>query len=80
MTSKVECKNRTDIDKYFEPKYFSFAFINSYFDFRDYERPIKQFIDDSLFFQMESQREKLANFYVMKGETQLEDQLFQLGN
>jgi hypothetical protein len=28
---------------------------------------------------MESQRQKRANLYVMKAETQLEDQLFQLG-
>jgi hypothetical protein len=49
-TSKVTCKNVTEIDDYFNPKYFSFAFVNSYFDFRDYEKPIKQFIDDSLFF------------------------------
>ncbi len=49
------------------------AFINSYFDFTDYEEPIKYFIDDSLFFQMESKRSKRANLYVMKAETQLED-------
>jgi len=50
----MECKNETEIDEFFDPKSFSFAFINSYFDFRDYDNPIKRFIDDSLFFQLES--------------------------
>jgi hypothetical protein len=35
-TSKMNCKNQTDIDKFFDPLYFSFAFINQYFDFSDY--------------------------------------------
>ncbi len=47
---KNKCKNQTEIDKFFEPLKFSFAFINQYFDFSDYEDPVKTFIDDSLFF------------------------------
>lgn len=79
MTTKQDCKDSDAINKFFEDLDFSVAFVNSYFDFTDYDNPIKYFIDDSLFLQMESQRQKRANMYVMKAETQLEDQLFQLG-
>ena len=73
------CKKKAEIDAFFEPKYFSFAFVNSYFDFLNYEQPIQYFIDDSLFFQLESDKEKKANFYVMKGEMEMQDNIFQLG-
>jgi hypothetical protein len=43
----------------------SIAFVNSYFDFSDYDLPVKQFIDDSVFFELESKRQKKANFLVM---------------
>lgn len=33
---------------------FNFAFINSYFDFNDYEKQIKFFIDDSFFWELEA--------------------------
>lgn len=78
VTTKPDCKDSDAINKFFEDLDFGVAFVNSYFDFSDYEEPIKYFIDDSLFFQMESQRQKRANLYVMKAQTQLEDQLFQL--
>jgi hypothetical protein len=49
--------------------------VNTYLDFLSYDKPVRQFLDDSLFFHIESQREKKANFYVMKAEIQLEDDL-----
>lgn len=56
------------------------AFVNKYFDTKDFsENPISSFIDDSLFWPLESQRAKKANFYIMKGNAQLSDALFQLG-
>ncbi len=79
--SKVQkCKSDAEINEFFDPSIFSFAFINSFFDFTDYNKPIKKFIDDSLFFPVESSKEKSANVYVMKGQTNLEDEIFQIGN
>lgn len=40
------CSNTSTINSFFENLDFSVAFVNSYFDFSDYEQPIKQFIDD----------------------------------
>ena len=53
--------------------------MNSYFDFNDYDNPVKRFIDDQLFFTVDSKQSKQANVYVMKAQTELEDELFQLG-
>lgn len=47
------------------------GFVNSYFDFNDYEEPVKRFIDDSLFFEIDPAAVKKLNFYIMKSEIEL---------
>lgn len=54
--------------------------VNSYLDFTDYNDPIKHYVDDIHFFEIEHDRHKKANVFVMKGEVDLEDSLFQVGN
>jgi hypothetical protein len=75
----VPCKNATAINSILDPKRFSFAFINKYFDFQEYKDPIKSYIDDQLFFELESNRVKRTNFYIMRSEVQMQDEYFQLG-
>lgn len=58
------CQNNTAIDNFFTGQSLSFAFVNTYFDFNDYVTPIKYFIDDSLFWDLEGERIKYTNFYV----------------
>jgi hypothetical protein len=53
--------------------------INSYFDFSDYEQPVKHFIDDTLYIKLESARSKEANILLMQAKAQLQEQLFSLG-
>ena len=60
------CANQVTIDSFFEDKTFSFAFVNTQFDFTDFEKPIKYFIDDSLFYELESSKHKKANVYIQK--------------
>lgn len=60
----VVCKNQTFIDNYFNGETFSFAFVNSMFALDDYVSPIKYFIDDSLFFELDSRFAKKANFVI----------------
>jgi hypothetical protein len=55
---------------------FSLAYINFYFDFEDFDNPVKPFIDDSLFWELEINKVKKTNNYVMKSEALLEDNLF----
>ncbi|CDW71429.1 UNKNOWN [Stylonychia lemnae] len=79
--SSANCANETAMQQYFSDKTFSFAFINTQFvlDSYDPQQRLQYFIDDSLLFELESQRIKKTNFYVQKSEGELEDSLLQLG-
>ncbi len=63
-TSFNSCASNEEISDYFKIRKFSVAFVNSYFDFNDFENPIKTFIDDSLFWDIDTRVIKLANLYV----------------
>ncbi len=41
----------------------------------DYEQPIKKFVDDQLFFELDSKLIKKANFFVQMSEASLEDDI-----
>jgi hypothetical protein len=69
--SKVPCKSTSQIDAFFNSKMFSLAFVNAFFDFQNYKKPISQFLDDSVFFHLETDREKKANVYIMNCEVGL---------
>ena len=58
---------------------FNFAFINTYFAGDDYENPIKTFIDDQLFFEIDPKLTKKANFFIMNHEAGLQDDILQFG-
>lgn len=60
------CADSQSIDRYFNDKTFSFGFVNTYFDFNDFTDPIKYFIDDSMFYEVESSKHKKANVFVQK--------------
>lgn len=55
---------------------FQLVIINAYLDFNDYNDPIKRYVDDIHFFEIEHDRHKRANIFIMKGEVSLEDSLF----
>ena len=42
----------------------SFAFVNQLFEFDNYTKPIRSFIDDSLFFELDVSRRKSANMFI----------------
>jgi hypothetical protein len=41
------------------------VFVNSYFDREDFEKKYIYYLDDQLFFDLESNRSKKANLYLM---------------
>lgn len=49
------------------------------FSLEDYVEPIQKYIDDSLFFELEADRIKKANFFIQKSEATLEDDILQIG-
>lgn len=75
-TSK-KCASDDEIDAYFLKKRFNVAFVNNFFDIKEYGRSkVKSFLDDSLFWHIEVERQKKANFYIMKSNAQMYDDLF----
>ena len=60
----MTCKSPKEIDDYFREEMFNFAFINNYFASDDFEDPIKPFIDDQLFFELDPTVTKKANFFI----------------
>ena len=55
---------------------FQVRYVNRYFDFNDFELPIKDYIEDRLFFPVEPYIKKSAQLYVKKSFTDLSDSLF----
>ena len=70
------CKNMTEIDKSVQDLQLQLIVINAYLDFNDYKDPIKHFVEDIHFFDIEHDRHKRANIFIMKGEISLEDSIF----
>ncbi|CDW91161.1 UNKNOWN [Stylonychia lemnae] len=54
---------------------FSLAMVNSYFDFNNFTQPVQQFIDDSLYFEIEPETWKGANVYLQPNNAQLQDEI-----
>ena len=54
--------------------------INSYFDFTDFDQQIKHYIDDTKYYELETDRQKVTNIYFQKNKAILQDDIFQLGS
>ncbi|CDW89821.1 UNKNOWN [Stylonychia lemnae] len=80
-SSPVVCQDKQKIDEYFERESFNFAFINTYFDFNDYDSKdvIKKFIDDSFFLELEAQKIKKSNIYIQLQQAETQDSYLQFG-
>ncbi|CDW87303.1 UNKNOWN [Stylonychia lemnae] len=78
---KVVCQDKKIIDQFFDNDTFSFAYVNTFFDQNNFneEKQFKKFVDDSLFFHLESQRIKKANFYIQLQEANMQDDYIQFG-
>ncbi|CDW71369.1 UNKNOWN [Stylonychia lemnae] len=79
LNSKIVCKNQSQIDDFFEREKFNVALVNSIIDFNDYDQTKKSFIDDSIFWDIESDKYKKSNMYIQKQEANLQDDFLQLG-
>ncbi len=67
------CKNSTEIDRIVSHLRLQIVVVNAYLDFTDYNDPIKHYVDDIHFFEIEHNRHKRTNIFVMKGDVELED-------
>jgi hypothetical protein len=71
--SNVVCEDQAKIDSYLQKETLSFAFVNTMFVTDDYEQPFHNYIDDSVFFELDPSVIKKANFLVQKSEASLQD-------
>ncbi|TNV82700.1 hypothetical protein FGO68_gene10121 [Halteria grandinella] len=78
-TKGISCKSRQVIDDYFRNEKFNFAFTNTMFVLDNYQDTIQTFIDDQLFFQIDPNVCKKANFFVQEQFASLEDDIIQIG-
>ncbi|CDW74033.1 UNKNOWN [Stylonychia lemnae] len=85
-----KCQNKSDndscypiemIDQYFLDEELTFAFTNTYLDYRNSSTKSKNklFIDDSFYLEIDSSRNKKANLYVQKQEASYQDDYIQFG-
>lgn len=75
----ITCKDQATIDNYFRSETLSIAFTNNLFAIDNYEQPIQPFIDDQLFFELDPDISKRANFFIQSQTASLEDDILQLG-
>ena len=52
------------------------AFVNSYFDGNDYENPIKDYIDDKIFDNLNDNSQKVIYAYVKQNTATVQDDIF----
>lgn len=70
-----KCASDQEINDYFDNEAFSFAYVNTFFDFFNFVTPVKYFIDDSLFFELESTKIKKTNLFIKRSEAELAEDL-----
>lgn len=62
--SNLNCGLTSAISSVLTNNNFYFVFVNSYFAPLDYNEPINSFLDDSIFYEMESSKNKKADLMV----------------
>ena len=73
------CKTTEEINENILASYVDILFINSYFDFEDFETPIKTYMDDTYFYELEPGRMVKATLAVKHNIAETQDGFMQLG-
>ena len=69
-------KSDAEIDKAIDSTSIQLGMINNYFDFDDYNKPIKSFFDDQFFYPLTSGFTKNAYMYIRQNTAEQKDSLF----
>eukprot|EP00347_Sterkiella_histriomuscorum_P003431 403364318 len=72
-TSKVVCATPKQQEAYFNNVDFQFRFVNQFFDFNDFQSPVKQYIEDKFFIPIDTTRQKSMTILVKKSKTKQYD-------
>ena len=74
-TTKNDCHSKEEIDKFIldEGVTLSLSLLNSYFDSKDFQNPIKYFIDDQFYWPIQTTINKKTNIYIKENEIYRQD-------
>ena len=75
--SGAPCKSQTEIDNYIDSYNLNVIVSLSYYDFDDYEEPIKYYIDTKFSFNLISGFTNMADIYVQQNHAEQSDSIFQ---
>ncbi|CAI2372806.1 unnamed protein product [Moneuplotes crassus] len=75
-TSSVTCLTTAQIDQKVQELEVGIYVVNSYFDFDDYNSPIKTYIDDRFFYYLVPGNTVTSNVYIQKNEIETQDNYF----
>ncbi len=54
------------IDRFFDRETLSFVYVNQLFQFDNFTHPLTSYLDDTMFFKLDSKTSKSANFFVQR--------------
>ncbi|CAI2363116.1 unnamed protein product [Moneuplotes crassus] len=77
--TSVICKSKEEIEAKARDLTVTFIVSSKYFDFDDFETPIKRVVDDQFIFKMSSGLKKFSELYVKRSTVALSDSLLPLG-
>ena len=69
-------KSDTEIDAAIDSTFIQFAMINNYFDFDDFNQPIKSYLDDQFYYPLTSGLSKKTDMYIRQNTVEQKDSLF----
>ncbi|CAI2363146.1 unnamed protein product [Moneuplotes crassus] len=77
--TSVVCKPNTEIEAKLKDLRANFMISSKYFDFEDYDNPIKRVVDDKFSFRLSSGLKKFISLYVKKSTISLSDSILPFG-
>ena len=72
----VVCKSQSEIDQKINQMSVGVTIVNSYFDFDNYENPVRTYLDDRYVFSTLPYYSKEIRFYMSKNEAEVQDAFF----
>eukprot|EP00347_Sterkiella_histriomuscorum_P014560 403360411 len=74
-TFNNSCASGDDIRMWFTKNEIAIRFVNAYFDYTDFDKPVKKFIDDRFYLPLKHIHKKIANVFIKRSYTVLYDSL-----
>ena len=70
------CKSEEEINNAIDNTDFSLAMVNTYYDFDDYYSPVKDYLDDQIYFYFMHGFNKIVSVYIKENEVEQKDSIF----